>query len=404
LLTRNADDALRHGAAIIIEPHNHGRRWMPQEQILDHGVVTRRHFADFWVKLSRAFRDHPGVWGYNLVNEPHDMGAASWKQISQHVVDAIRADGDAKTIVVPGDGWANATKWEAANGPEDWILDPANNLIYEAHLYFDPDFSGAYRDPYAADPEIGIRRVRPFLEWCRRNNVRGILGEYGVPRDPRWCEALDRFLGELDRHDWPGIYWAAGEWWGAYPLSVHPAAGGSIPPQLDVLERHLLPRPDVFVCAAPSSRGLSIAPGSLAHALSERITPDSSIDIAAVTAVNTYAAEGHLNFVVPEGTPEGMQPVRVWRGAETLSEGRVHVDRVAPALFSYAREDGDRVILHGTGVRHAQGAITFGTRAVRNVRPHAAWPGVDELEIIRPPQGVLTALRAEGRSSNAISL
>lgn len=60
--------------------------------------------------------------------------------------------------------------------------DPANNLVYEAHQYFDRDHSGSYQQSYDdsdAHPDIGVERLRPFAEWLEEHNVRGFLGEFG---------------------------------------------------------------------------------------------------------------------------------------------------------------------------------------------------------------------------------
>ena len=45
-----------------------------------------------------------------------DGWRGDWRVISQCAVDAIRATGDAKLILVPGDAWSSAEKWPTANG------------------------------------------------------------------------------------------------------------------------------------------------------------------------------------------------------------------------------------------------------------------------------------------------
>src|SRR5699024_9829415 len=130
-------------------------------------------FADLWVRLSQAFRNEPGVYAYGLMNEPHDMGRSDWKGISQAAVSAVRAAGDAKLILVPGNGWSSAYRFAEVNGAA-WIKDPAGNVMYEAHCYFDKDSTAKYPLSYdaerAADPELearGAKRVEPFAQWCK---------------------------------------------------------------------------------------------------------------------------------------------------------------------------------------------------------------------------------------------
>jgi endoglucanase len=231
--------AKQHKATVILDPHNYGRYHIERDgkvidAIIDQQIagttpVTREHFADFWKRLSDEFRDEPTVEAYGLINEPHDMGPSDWKAISQAAVDAIRANNDRKPILVPGNSWSNAERFAQFNGPKAWINDPADNVLYEAHCYFDADSSGRYNQSYQAeaakDKDLehrGVRRLKGFIQWCQANRVRGFLGEFGVPNDPGWLRVLEHFLTALDQAGMEGCWWAAGEWWGDYKLSLQP--------------------------------------------------------------------------------------------------------------------------------------------------------------------------------------
>jgi endoglucanase len=246
----------KHRGELIIDIHNYGRYALRRggrkhECVIDQSAggasgVTRQHFANLWRRLSEAFRDESAVYGYGLMNEPHDMGRSSWKEISQTGVDAIRAGGDNKLVLIAGDGWSNAGHFAELNGRRGWIKDPADHVAYEAHCYFDHDQSGHYELDYTAelarDPGLenrGAERLKPFVRWCRTNNVQGFLGEYGIPcGDARWQNVLRRFLSTLDDAGMESCYWAAGEWWGSYPLSIQPSDDFRQPaPQLSVLRR-----------------------------------------------------------------------------------------------------------------------------------------------------------------------
>ena len=249
--------AANHGGQVIFDVHNFCRYAMRRDEeaisaIIDQpldgvGVppVTRAHFADLWRRLSKAFVNDPAIWGYGLMNEPHDLGASDWKQISQAAVDAIRAGGDRKLILVCGTDWAGAGRFADANGTWAWINDPANNTAYEAHCYFDEHASGFYEENYdkelARDPALeyrGVHRLIQFAGWCATNGVRGFIGEYGVPGDdPRWLAALQHFLVAMDKAALAGCCWAAGEWWPPNDrLSIQPRAGFSQPaPQIKVI-------------------------------------------------------------------------------------------------------------------------------------------------------------------------
>ncbi|HEX7450528.1 MAG TPA: glycoside hydrolase family 5 protein [Pirellulales bacterium] len=244
--------ARKHDCRVILDPHNYGRYALEidgkakdcviDESVEGHVRVTRDHFADFWLRLSAVFADEPAVEAYGLVNEPHDMGSSDWKAISQAAVDAIRSRGDGKWIFVPGESWSNSDRFREINGPKAWVRDPLGRTGYEAHCYFDHDYSGRYEKSYdeelKRDPELeqrGAKRIGQFVEWCQTNKVRGLLGEFGVPPDPRWLQVLRNFLQALDRAGLLGCYWAAGEWWGRYPLSIQPEGADKGQPQLEVL-------------------------------------------------------------------------------------------------------------------------------------------------------------------------
>jgi endoglucanase len=248
--------ARKHHGEVILDVHNYGRYCVringkKRECIIDERVgesvaVTRQHFADLWRRLSQEFHNEPAVYAYGLMNEPHDMGSSNWKAISQAAVDAIRAEKDHKLILVAGDHWSNSHRFAEFNGERAWIKDPADQIAYEAHCYFDQDFSGRYQLSYdkelARDPKMEDRsegRLRPFVRWCQSNRVRGFLGEFGIPaKDERWQKMLARFLRSLDDAEMDGCYWAAGEWWGDYPLSIQPRRDfQQDAPQLRILTR-----------------------------------------------------------------------------------------------------------------------------------------------------------------------
>ena len=127
-----------------------------------------------------------------------------------------------------GDNWSSAEKWTEVNGQQPWIVDPEDNVVYEAHCYFDADSSGKYRRSFRSESlkadveQRGLSRIRPFLKWCKKNKVKGFVGEFGVPADPGWRRVTERVVEECIRADVSACIWAAGEWWGDYPLSVQP--------------------------------------------------------------------------------------------------------------------------------------------------------------------------------------
>jgi aryl-phospho-beta-D-glucosidase BglC (GH1 family) len=218
---------------ILLDVHNYARYY---GQVIGTPEVPNEAFADFWQRLAAHYSDEAAVCGLGLMNEPHDTGGR-WPAAAQAAIDAIRKVNRRHAIFVCGDGWSGAHSWKKINA-NLLLNDPAGKLVYEAHQYFDRDHSGTYKQSYddsGAHPLIGVERLRPFAEWLREHKVQGFIGEFGVPDDdPRWLEVLDNFLAAMKAEGIGGAYWAAGGWWGKYPLSVEPRDGRDRP-QMEVL-------------------------------------------------------------------------------------------------------------------------------------------------------------------------
>lgn len=232
-------EAEERGMNVILDLHNYGRFG---NAVLGSDALSNDVFSDFWTKLATELKNQKSVIGYDLMNEPHDMGGAHvWPAAAQAAVDAIRTVDMDTTIYVEGDAWAGASNW-AKNNAYLRINDPANNIVYEAHLYFDKDGSGFYKNSYDADgayANIGVDRAQSFLDWLDANDAKGFIGEFSVPEDdPRWLTVMDNFLDELDARGVDATYWGAGPWWGDYPMALV-GKDGLANPQLSILVDHL---------------------------------------------------------------------------------------------------------------------------------------------------------------------
>ncbi len=236
---------------VLLDLHNYARyRLNNVDQIIGSTNVTLNHIKDLWTKLAQEFHSNTAVWGYGIMNEPNNMDSDThWLNIAQTIIDGIRSvDMDTK-IVVGGDSWSSAERWPDESDNLKTLNDPANNLTFEAHVYFDNDASGQYLGSYddeQASPSTGITRVQPFIDWLNENNFEGFIGEYGVPDDDdRWLVVLDSFLLHLQDNCINGTYWAAGPWWGDgddidhYPLSIEQKNNGADRVQMAVVEKYL---------------------------------------------------------------------------------------------------------------------------------------------------------------------
>lgn len=234
LLKRTLDYAAEHDQKVILDMHNYARY---KGKLIGSPEVPYEAYANVWRKLAKAFKDHPALLGYDIMNEPHSTNGL-WPAAAQAAVDAIREVDMNSLIFVEGDRWASTFHWRYVN--EDFLIkDPADKIIYEGHLYLDKDHSGRYANDETVDPMLGVERVRPFVEWLKENNLKGFLGEYGLPgHSESMLTAMDNLLGYLNENCIPSAYWAGGPGWGKYPLAIEPI-NGQDRPQMHVLQKHI---------------------------------------------------------------------------------------------------------------------------------------------------------------------
>ncbi|MDD4920875.1 MAG: glycoside hydrolase family 5 protein [Bacteroidales bacterium] len=233
---------------VIIDLHNYARRnYLGTYNLIGTGGLTADHLADFWKRLALEMKPFKNIYGHGLMNEPHDMNSeTSWFAIAQACIYAIRKVDTEKSILVGGDSWSSAERWIAQSDTLKYLVDPSDNLMFEAHVYFDKDASGAYRFSYEQEecsPYKGVERVQPFVNWLKVNGFKGLIGEYGIPfEDVRWQETLDHFLSYLQNNGINATYWAGGPLWNKYPLSISPVAGKDRP-QMKIVEKYLYTKP-----------------------------------------------------------------------------------------------------------------------------------------------------------------
>lgn len=231
------------GIKVILDMHNYGHYRIDNEDI-SIGIypVTISAYEDVWKKLAKRFKKYENVLAYQIMAEPHDMGNGVWLKAAQSAINAIRMSDNSTPIIVDGYGWASAHKWQIFSDNLKDLSDVSNKLIYSAHCYFDEDGSGTYAKGYDSKyyhPNIGIEKVKPFVDWLMVNNKKGFVGEYGVPeKEAAWMPIMENFLNYLSENKIGANYWAAGSWWQSYPLSIEPI-GGNDKPQMKVLEQFI---------------------------------------------------------------------------------------------------------------------------------------------------------------------
>jgi endoglucanase len=338
-------DATSAGLAVILDVHNYARY-----DGVAYGAAnsfTQADFVDLWTRLSTEFRNDPGVLGYGLMNEPHDLpevagvsGNVRWQQAQQAALTAIRDNGDVTCVLVSGYTYSSMAGWFNPTGgqPTPYITDPANNFRWEAHDYWDMDSSGRYIDSYAddndavpdafatdsADKETNrvMFQLDQWIQWLKDNNQKGYIGEFGwpsaengkTPTDAATWDALAKtYLADVNDTAGDLLWttaWATGTQWRAdYELQYYSSTDGSLTTPLSnaaTLEANALELnpnpPNLDPIVPPSDPGpapASPAPASPAPATATVVatgatTTGATTTGAATTIVTTKASSIHV--------------------------------------------------------------------------------------------------------------
>nr|WP_145008361.1 cellulase family glycosylhydrolase [Pseudomonas psychrotolerans] len=225
LIDRTFGYADKYGMKIILDLHNYMRY---RGVVIGTGNVAYAQYQDVLTRIAQRWSSHTSLYAYDIMNEPHDA-VAQWSVAAQYGINGVRSVDSTRPIMIEGNGWAEATRWPQWNDALLALKDPANNLIFQAHTYFDGEGGGgnyAVTSASAYPDDYGVQRVKPFVDWLKKNGKRGMIGEFGVPdSDPRWNVIMGRMLAYLKQNCIPATYWAAGPGWANYNLSVEPING-----------------------------------------------------------------------------------------------------------------------------------------------------------------------------------
>jgi len=82
------------------------------------------------------------------------------------------------TIFVCGNQYANAEDWKYNNDALKNLQDSCDQLVYEAHCYFDMDNTGQYLDGSGGtakayrynvmNQRVGVAKIKPFIKWLKK--------------------------------------------------------------------------------------------------------------------------------------------------------------------------------------------------------------------------------------------
>jgi endoglucanase len=181
-------------------------------------------FIEIWTRIARRFRDHPGLWAYDIMNEPVQKrpsppGVLDWWALQEAAAQAVRREDPQKPILIAVDDWdaPAAFAWmRAVDVPR---------VIYTVHVYWPYEYThqglegewsaetaltypGTFQGQ-VLDKAAVARQLEPVREFQRVYNVQIFVGEFSVVRyAPGAAQYLQDCLELFEEYGWDWTYHA----------------------------------------------------------------------------------------------------------------------------------------------------------------------------------------------------
>jgi len=218
----------QYGVLLVIDMHSPpGGRYPNGELAIFHEKTYQDHWISGWEKIARRYKDHPAVWGYDLINEPYQrvpppLGVADYFGAQTRVARAIRKiDPTIPVFIAPAESGS-------AEGFRELQPVDISNVIYQVHMYTPHEFTHQGVDgewkPVAypgmiADREWNKETIRkslePVREFQRAYNVHIYAGEFSAIRwAPGSAEYLRDCIDIFEEYGWDWSFHSYREWHG----------------------------------------------------------------------------------------------------------------------------------------------------------------------------------------------
>ena len=224
----NLENVLRwakaRGMKIVIDLHTvpGGKRAKDGQMNMFEDDKFAEAFIDTWRRIASRFKGNPAIYGYDLVNEPHQKERVrnDYWTLQRRAAEAVRAIDPDTPIIVESDG-------SDAPAAYAW-LSPLrmDNVIYQVHVYAPMLFTHQgvhgrstgekWPDPAKKwDKEFLRETLRPVREFALRHHARIYVGEFSAIA---WAEGAENYLRDcidlFGEYGWDWTYHAFREWKG----------------------------------------------------------------------------------------------------------------------------------------------------------------------------------------------
>lgn len=258
----NLADVLRwaeaRGMKIVVDLHTvpGGKRAKDGQMNMFENDMFAEAFIDTWRRIATRFKGNSTIYGYDLVNEPHQKGRVKndYWTLQRRAAEVVRQIDPDTPIIIESDGSDSPAAYA-------W-LSPLrmDNVIYQVHVYAPMLFThqGVNGNPSGEkwpdpakkwDKEFLRETLRPVVEFSQRHHAKIYVGEFSAAA---WAEGADSYLRDcielFEEYGWDWTYHAFREWKGwsvehEGPDGKHMAPAADTPRKRVLLEGFAAPRP-----------------------------------------------------------------------------------------------------------------------------------------------------------------
>jgi hypothetical protein len=214
--------ARKHGIRVVVDLHvTPGGRDASREMAMFREKEYADAFVETWRRIATRFKGNAdAIYGYDLVNEPNQIGRAPFDYwtLQRRAAEAIRAIDPDTAIIVESNGWDSPAAFS--------YLSPLrmDNVIYQAHCYWPMEFThqgvhgsavgAVWPDPSKGwDRDLVRRTLAPVRAFQERHRCRIYIGEFSAIA---WAEGADAYLRDcisvFEEYGWDWSYHAFREW------------------------------------------------------------------------------------------------------------------------------------------------------------------------------------------------
>lgn len=218
----------KYGIKVLIDLHTAPGN-TTQDKLLSNLLIwdnqAQNHLVEVWKKIGARYKDHPVIWGYDILNEPREEGyewreggPLDWNHLAAKIATALRAVDPVKPIVI------EPAEWGSPKGLLNFVPVNVPNVVYSIHFYAPGSFThqGIYHYPAGVVyPGTGegetwnaarLRKdLQPAIDFQKKYGVNLLVGEFSVAR---WAPAgsAERWLEDVitvfEENGWDWCYHA----------------------------------------------------------------------------------------------------------------------------------------------------------------------------------------------------